>query len=73
MGGRVAARLFDAMESDMRARGCPAWYGVVRPDNAAINTFLQRRGAREAGMGSAQGMAMRYYVKRFDPANPVTR
>lgn len=68
IGGRIAAQMFDRMEERMRAVGCPAWYGVVRPENAPINIFLQRRGATLAGTANAQGMAMRYYVKRFDQA-----
>lgn len=67
-GARVAARLFDHMEAHMRRAGCAAWFGVVRPDNAAINAFLQRRGAKEVGIARAQGLEMRYYVKRFDDA-----
>lgn len=65
IGGRVAAQLFDRMESHMRAVGCPAWYGVVRPDNPPINIFLQRRGAKEVGTAPAQGLEMRYYVRRY--------
>jgi hypothetical protein len=67
IGGRpIAARLFDRMEDRLAAAGCESWYGVVRPDNEAINRFLVRRGASPVGMATAQGMAMRYYVKRFD-------
>lgn len=65
IGGRVAAQLFDRMESHMRAVNCAAWYGVVRPDNAAINIFLQRRGAKDVGTARAQGLDMRYYVRRY--------
>lgn len=65
-GSRVAARMFDWMEAHMRRAGCGAWFGAVRPDNAAINAFLRRRGAIEAGMARTQGLDMRYYVKRMD-------
>lgn len=65
IGGRVAAQLFDRMEAHMQAAGCAAWYGVVRPDNPPINIFLQRRGARDVGTARAQGMEMRYYVRRY--------
>ena len=65
VGGKVAAQLFDQMESHMRAVRCDAWYGVVRPDNPQINTFLQRRGARAVGTAKAQGLEMRYYVRRY--------
>jgi len=64
-GARVAKAMFAAMEEDMQRVGCRAWFGVVRPDNAAINSFLRNRGAREAGHGVVQGLEMRYYVKRF--------
>jgi hypothetical protein len=64
-GGPIAAQLFDRMESRFRAAGCRSWYGVVRPDNIAINRFLLRRGAKEVGHGQAQGLTMRYYVKEF--------
>jgi hypothetical protein len=64
-GGPIAAQLFDRMESRFRAAGCRSWYGVVRPDNIAINRFLLRRGAKEVGLGQAQGLTMRYYVKEF--------
>lgn len=70
IGGRVAAQLFDRMESHMRAVQCAAWYGVVRPDNKAINIFLQRRGAVEAGQANAQGLSMRYYVRRYTGEAP---
>jgi hypothetical protein len=49
----------------MQAAGCAAWYGVVRPDNPPINIFLQRRGARDVGTARAQGIEMRYYVRRY--------
>ncbi len=49
----------------MRAVRCDAWYGVVRPDNPQINAFLQRRGARAVGTAKAQGLEMRYYVRRY--------
>ena len=62
-GIRVAAQLFDQMEEVMQRDGCPAWYGVVRPDNTAINLFLQRRGAQLVANAQAQGMEMSYYVK----------
>jgi hypothetical protein len=65
-GGPIASRLFDRMEEGLRAAGCQSWYGVVRPDNVPINRFLQRRGAREVGMSAAQGLSMRYYVRRLD-------
>ena len=65
IGGRVAAQLFDRMESHMRAARCAAWYGVVRPDNVPINLFLQRRGAVDVGMAKAQGLEMRYYVRNY--------
>jgi hypothetical protein len=65
-GGPIAARLFDRMEEHLRASGCKAWYGVVRPDNVPINRFLLRRGATEVGTASAQGLSMRYYVRRYE-------
>lgn len=67
-GPPLAARLFDRMEERLRTSACEAWYGVVRPDNEAINRFLLRRGAQPVGMAGAQGLQMRYYVKRFDRA-----
>ncbi len=68
IGGSIAPRLFDRMEERMRTAGCDAWYGVVHPDNVAINVFLERRGARIAGSAMAQGKSMRYYTRRFrDP------
>lgn len=66
-GTRVAQAMFDAMEADMRRVGCRGWYGVVRPDNAAINAFLHRQGARVAGTGRSQGLEMTYFVKRLEP------
>ncbi|GMV10193.1 MAG: hypothetical protein AMXMBFR55_19270 [Gemmatimonadota bacterium] len=65
IGRRVAAQLFDSMEAHMRSVRCNAWYGVVRPDNPQINAFLQRRGARDVGTARAQGLTMRYYVRRY--------
>jgi hypothetical protein len=65
-GTPIAARLFDQMEERLRSAACEAWYGVVRPDNEAINRFLLRRGAKPVGMSGAQGLQMRYYVKRFE-------
>jgi hypothetical protein len=53
------------MESHMRAVDCVAWYGAVRPDNPPINSFLQRRGATVVGTANAQGLEMRYYVRRY--------
>lgn len=66
-GGNVASRLFDRMEQTLRERKCPGWYGVVRPGNTAINKFLLRRGAREVGSATAQGLSMLYYYKSFEP------
>lgn len=65
VGGKVAAQLFDRMDAHMRSAGCTAWYGVVRPDNPQINIFLRRRGAREVGTARAQGLEMRYYIRRY--------
>lgn len=72
-GARVAQAMFDVMEADMRAVGCGAWYGVVRPDNAAINAFLQRQGASVAGRGRSQGLEMVYYVKPLAAASTAQR
>ncbi len=70
-GGRVAADLFDAAEAHLQAAGCNGWYVAVRPDNAAVQGLLRRRGATEAGTGRSQGLEMCYYVKRFAPAPSV--
>jgi ribosomal protein S18 acetylase RimI-like enzyme len=64
-GIHVASRLFDHMEETMRDRKCPNWYGVVRPQNAAIKKFLERRGATLVGNSRAQGLQMDFYVKTF--------
>jgi hypothetical protein len=66
LGTRVVAAMFDRMERTFRERGVRSWYGVVRPDNIAINKFLQRRGLTVAGRARAQGLDMVYYVKRYD-------
>jgi hypothetical protein len=64
-GLQIALELFTHMEQIMRAEGCNSWYGVVHPDNAAINIFLQKQGAQFMDTAWAQGMKMNYYVKRF--------
>jgi hypothetical protein len=68
-GTRVGNALLDRMEERMRSAGCAAWYVAVRPDNPAINVLIERRGAREAGRQRAQGLMMRYLVKRFEDSN----
>jgi len=64
-GARVAVALFDAAEAHLQAAGCNGWYVAVRPDNAAVQGLLRRRGAVEAGTAESQGLQMRYFVKRF--------
>ncbi|NIU02177.1 MAG: hypothetical protein GWN01_15120 [Nitrosopumilaceae archaeon] len=64
-GIHIAQKMFDKMEEFMRTNGCKTWYGVVHPENHAINLFLKRRNAIEIGMAQSQGMTMRYYVKKF--------
>jgi len=71
VGARVAVALFDAAEEHLRQAGCAAWYVAVRPDNAAVQALLLRRGATVAGTAIAQGLEMHYYVKRFAPAPAV--
>lgn len=68
-GMSVVNTLLDRMEERMQSAGCAAWYAAVRPDNRAINFILERRGAREVGRQRAQGLQMRYLVKRFDRSN----
>lgn len=70
-GVRVAVAMFDEAERRLQEAGCSAWYVAVRPDNAAVQGLLRRRGAEEAGMARAQGLEMRYYVKRFGEAPAV--
>lgn len=71
VGARVAVALFDAAEEQLRRAGCSAWYVAVRPDNAAVQALLRRRGAALAGTAVAQGLEMAYYVKRFVPGGAV--
>ncbi len=68
VGGPISVRLFRRMEERLRAAGCDAWYGVVRPSNVPINRFLTREGAEAVGTATAQGLEMRYYIKRFHSA-----
>jgi hypothetical protein len=65
VGANIASTLFDRMEQTMMEVGCKAWYGVVRPENQAINRFLLQREARPVANAQAQGLEMTYYVKHL--------
>ncbi|MFN2399258.1 MAG: hypothetical protein ABR543_11545 [Gemmatimonadaceae bacterium] len=67
VGGPVAARFCDRVEETIQARGCQAWYVVVRPDNVPVHRFLERLGARLMGTAQAQGLEMQYYLKTLVP------
>lgn len=73
VGARVATALFDAAEAGLRTAGCRAWYVAIRPDNAAVHGLLRRRGARDVGTATAQGLQMRYFVRRLDDVAPSER
>jgi hypothetical protein len=71
VGVHVGEALVDRMEGLMSQHGCPAWFGLVHPDNAAIVRFLEKRGAQRDGTVRVQGLEMRRFVKRV--ASPALR
>lgn len=62
-GRRLTAEMFGAMEEELRARGCPAWYGTVWVSNAPMNRFMERIGAVPIGQSEAQGHLVNYWRK----------